>query len=80
MLSEVLETEAIEQLGASGGLQIILAVLELLLAPFVIAFGAAANAEIVLLAAWIFLSAILITQNTRRRFAWTKCALDLPTS
>ena len=53
LLSEVLESEAIEQLGASGGLQIVLAALELLLAPFVIAFGAAAGAEITLLILWI---------------------------
>jgi ATP-binding cassette, subfamily B, bacterial len=77
LLTEVLETEAIEQLGASGGLQITLATLELLLAPFVIAFGAAANAEIVLLVAWILLSVVLITQNTRRRFSWTKMRLGL---
>jgi ATP-binding cassette, subfamily B, bacterial len=77
LLSEVLESEAIEQLGASGGLQIVLAALELLLAPFVIGFGAAANAEIFLLIFWIVLSALLIFQNTRRRFSWTKMRLGL---
>ncbi len=77
LLSEVLESEAIEQLGASGGLQIVLAALELLLAPFVIAFGAAAGAEITLLILWIGLCALLISQNLRRRFSWTRKRLGL---
>jgi ATP-binding cassette subfamily B protein len=77
LLSEVLESEAIEQLGASGGLQIVLAALELLLAPFVIAFGAAANTEIILLILWIVLCVLLISQNLRRRFSWTNTRLEL---
>jgi len=77
LLSEVLESETIEQLGASGGLQIVLAALELLLAPFVIAFGAAAAAEITLLILWIGVCALLISQNLRRRFSWTRKRLGL---
>ena len=77
LLSEVLESEAIEQMGASGGLQIVLAALELLLAPFVIAFGAAAGTEIILLILWICLSVLLISQNMRRRFSWTRMRLGL---
>ena len=69
LLSEVLESEAIEQLGASGGLQIVLAALELLLAPFVIAFGAAASAEITLLVLWIVLGTLLISFPGRES-AW----------
>ena len=76
LLSEVLESEAIEQMGASGGLQIVLA-LELLLAPFVTAFGAAAGTEIILLILWICLSVLLISQNMRRRFSWTRMRLGL---
>jgi ATP-binding cassette subfamily B protein len=77
LLSEVLESEAIEQLGASGGLQIVLAGLELLFAPFVIAFGAAASTEICLLIVWIGLCALLICQYMGRRFSWTKMRLGL---
>jgi ATP-binding cassette, subfamily B, bacterial len=77
LLSEALESEAIEQLGASGGLQIVLAGLALLLAPFVIAFGAAANAETMLLVLWIGVCAFLISQNVRRRFSWTRKRLKL---
>ena len=77
LLSEVLESEAIEQLGASGGLQIVLAALELLLAPIVIAFGAAAGAEITLLILWAGVCALLISQNVRRRSSWTRKRLGL---
>jgi ATP-binding cassette subfamily B protein len=77
LLSEVLESEAIEQLGASGGLQIVLAALELFLAPFVIAFGTAAGAEITLLILWIVLGTLLISQNMRRRCSWTTTRLRL---
>ena len=77
LLSEVLESEAIEQLGASGGLQIVLAVLELLLAPFVIALGAAAGPEILLLVLWIGFCVLLISQNLRRRLSWTAKRLGL---
>jgi ATP-binding cassette subfamily B protein len=77
LLSEVLESEAIDQLGASGGLQIVLAALELLPAPFVIAFGAAAGSEIALLILWIGFYALLISQNLRRRSSWTRKRLGL---
>ncbi len=77
LLSEVLESEAIQQLGASGGLQIVLAALELLLAPFVIALGCAAGTEIILLILWICVSVLLISENMRRRFSWTRMRLGL---
>ncbi len=77
LLSEVLEAEAIDRLAASGGLQTVLAALELLLVPFVLAWGAAARIEILLLAGWAGLSLILTAHNLRRRFAWTKLRLRL---
>lgn len=77
LLGEVLETEAIERLGTSGGLETVLAALELLLVPFVLSWGAAAGLEIALLAAWAVLSLILIAANTRRRSTWTKLRLRL---
>jgi ATP-binding cassette subfamily B protein len=77
LLGEVLETEEIERLGASGGLETVLAVLELMFAPIVLAWGAAAAAEIVLLIAWVVLTLFLIDQNNRQRSDWTKLRLDL---
>jgi len=77
LLSEVLEAEAIERLAASGGLQTVLAALELLLVPFVLAWGAAARAEILLLAGWAGFALILIAHNLRQRFVWTTLRLRL---
>ena len=77
LLSEVLEAEAIERLAASGGLQTVLAALELLLVPFVLAWGAAARVEISLLGGWAGFSLILLALNLRRRFAWTNLRLRL---
>ncbi|MBI1896832.1 MAG: ABC transporter ATP-binding protein [Acidobacteria bacterium] len=77
LLSEVLEAEAIDRLGASGGLAVVLAALELLLVPCVLAWGAAPGVEIALLAGWTSLLVILIVRNTRRRFAWTGLRLEL---
>src|ERR1041385_6508593 len=77
LLGEVLEAEAIERLGTSGGLETLLAALELLLVPFLLAWGAAAGLEVALLAAWSALCLLLIVTNTRRRHAWTKLRLRL---
>jgi ATP-binding cassette subfamily B protein len=77
LLGEVLETEAIERLGTSGGIEILLAALELLLVPFLLLWGAAPGLEIALLEIWIILSLILIGANTRRRIAWTNIRLTL---
>lgn len=77
LLGEILESEAIEQLGASGGLEIALAALELLLAPFVIAFGTAAISEVCLLLVWIALTAFLILHNLNRRQSWTNMRFRL---
>jgi ATP-binding cassette subfamily B protein len=71
LLSEVLEAEGIERLGSSG-LQAVLASLELGLVPFIFALGAAARAEILLLAVWVILTLILSTKNLRQRVEWTK--------
>jgi ATP-binding cassette subfamily B protein len=77
LLSEILETEAIEQLGASGGMQIILAAIELVIAPFVLALGAAGVAQVVFLISWISIAAVLICRNVQRRHAWTAMRFQL---
>lgn len=71
VLSEILESEAIEQLGASGGLQTVLAALELVIAPFVLSFGAAGAAQVCLVLVWICLTILFIRHNIKRRLAWT---------
>ncbi len=77
LFGEVLEVEAIERLGVSGGIETVLSAVELLLVFIVLAWGAAATAEMGVLGAWAGLSVLLIAQNTRRRDAWTKLRLEL---
>jgi ATP-binding cassette subfamily B protein len=77
LLGEVLEAEAIERLATSGGLETLLAALDLLLVPFLLVWGAAAGLEMALLAVWSIVSLGLIAANTRRRFLWTKVRLSL---
>jgi ATP-binding cassette, subfamily B, bacterial len=55
ILSEVLETEAIGDLGASGGIATVLALLELLIAPSFFYWGAAFVPEAAILIVWVAL-------------------------
>ncbi len=77
ILGEVLETEAIGDLGASGGIATALALLELLIAPTLFCWGAAALPEAAILIVWIALSLGLIAQNARLRVDWTAQRLAL---
>jgi len=71
ILSETLETEAIGDLGASGGIAAALALLELLIAPTLFQWGAAFFAEAAILIVWIGLSLGLIAHNAKLRANWT---------
>lgn len=77
ILSEVLETEAIGDLGAIGGIATVLALLELLVAPTLFYWGAAFLPEAVILIVWIALSLGLIAHNARLRADWTVQRLTL---
>lgn len=77
LLSQVFEAESLEGLATDGGLQIVLAMLELLMMPVVLAWGASASLEIILLLAWLCMTAILVGQNTRNRLRWTTARLGL---
>jgi ATP-binding cassette subfamily B protein len=77
ILSEVLETEAIGDLGASGGIATALALLELLIAPALFYWGAAFLPEALILIAWVALSLGLIAHNARQRAVWTGQRLTL---
>jgi len=77
LLSQVFEAEALEGLATDGGLQIVLATLELLMIPVVLSWGVSASPETILLLAWLCLTAILVVQNARERFRWTKARLRL---
>jgi ATP-binding cassette subfamily B protein len=77
ILSEVLETGAIGDLGASGGIATVLALLELLIAPTLFYWGAAFLPEAAILIVWIALSLGLIVYNARLRADWTVQRLTL---
>jgi ATP-binding cassette subfamily B protein len=77
ILSEVLETEAIGDLGASGGIATVLALLELLIAPALFYWGAAFLPEAAILIVWVALSLGLIAHNARLRADWTVQRLTL---
>jgi ATP-binding cassette, subfamily B, bacterial len=77
LLGQVLEAETIERLGADGGLQTVLAALELLVVPFVLGFGAAPRLEIAVLMMWTVIALAIIVANTRQRTDWTKRRLEL---
>jgi len=77
ILSEVLETEAIGDLGASGGIATVLALLELLIAPTLVYWGAAFLPEATILVVCIALLLGLIAHNARLRADWTVQRLTL---
>ena len=72
LLGEPLEAEVIEGLGTSGGFEILMASLELVIVPFLLLHGSAARPEIALLAAWLIFCLLLFAANTRLRTDWTK--------
>jgi ATP-binding cassette subfamily B protein len=77
LLGEVLEAEQIERLGVTGGIEIVLAALQLLAAISVLAAGAAAGLEITVLVAWSSLTVTLMVHNMRTRSAWTQLRFEL---
>jgi ATP-binding cassette subfamily B protein len=77
ILSEVLETEAIGDLGAIGGIATVLALLELLIAPMLFYWGAAFLPEAAILIVWIALTLGSIVHNARLRADWIVQRLTL---
>lgn len=77
LMSEVLEAEAIDDLGASGGLQSMLALLDLAMVFCLLIWGAAAGIEMALLAGVLILLFVLVMQNLRHRVVWTEQRLGL---
>jgi len=72
LMSEVLEAESIDGLGASGGIATILASLELLVAPFLFMWAAGAAAEIGVIIGWGLLAGTLFVRDLRVRTQWTR--------
>ena len=72
LMSEVLESESIDSLGASGGIATVLALLELLVAPLLLMWGAGAAAEIAVVIGWGLLAGTLFVGDLRVRTEWTR--------
>ena len=76
LMSEVLESDAIDQLGASG-VETVLALIELLVAPALFLWGAESVPEIIVIAGCGVLAAALFAHNLRLRADWTCQRLEL---
>jgi hypothetical protein len=76
-LSEMLEAQAIEQIGPAGGLQVVLATLELAAAACALAFGATAAWGVAVLVAFWLLAVALMREHLGRRELWTDRRLAL---
>jgi ATP-binding cassette subfamily B protein len=72
LMSEVLESEAIDDLGASGGVATLLAIIELLIAPALFLWGAASALEIAAIIGWGMLAAVLFVRNLHLRMEWAR--------
>ena len=77
ILSEVLESGSIDELAASGGVTTLLSVLELLLALWMLGYGAAARLEMAALLIWIAIATGLILRNLRLQKNWTQQRISL---
>lgn len=77
LLGRVLEAEAVESLSLSGGLQALVAVVELVMATIVVGLGAGGGLHVVLLLGWIACAGVLAWQYIRSRRSWTDTRLTL---
>jgi ATP-binding cassette subfamily B protein len=77
LMSEVFESEAIDNLGATGGLATTLALLDLLIAPLLLFWGSGGVIQIPILLGWSALLALLIVDNVRLRLRWTQQRVQL---
>lgn len=77
LLGRVIESEAVEALALSGGFLGLVALVELIVALFVLGAGAAGIIHSVLLLAWTGVAALIGRQYYNRNRAWTDVRLDI---
>jgi ATP-binding cassette, subfamily B, bacterial len=77
LLGRVIESQALESLAVSGGLAVVVALLELGFAAWILSRGAAPAAHLTLMAAWIVLIAWLAWRYFARLRRWTLTRLGL---
>ena len=76
-LGQVIESEAVESLAVSGGLQGLLALVELAGAALVLGLGAGGTLHVLALTAWILVTTFVGLRYVRARQDWTAARLDL---
>lgn len=76
-LGRIIETDALESLALNGGFAGLLAIIELCFAFFVLSQGRANWVHLLLLGAWLVLSASLFTVYFRQRRCWMKNRLGI---
>lgn len=77
LLGRVVESEAVEALALSGGFLALVAIIEIVVAIFVLAAGAGGLLESALLAAWLLVAAALAWNYFQRNRHWTDLRLAM---
>jgi ATP-binding cassette subfamily B protein len=77
LLGRVIESEAVETLGFTGGFLSMAGLVEVTLAIAVLAAGASPGRAAPLLGAWLLLTLALSWRMLRARRRWTDCRLDM---
>jgi ATP-binding cassette subfamily B protein len=77
LLGRVLESDAVESLAISGGLQAGLAAVEIVMAAGVLWFGAAGGVQVGALAGWTLAAAAAAAAYYRHRRRWSESRLDM---
>jgi ATP-binding cassette, subfamily B, bacterial len=77
LLSRVIESQALESLALNGGFAVLIALLELLLAGWVLTQGAGGGWHAALLVAWLGVGAWFAASYYRRLQGWTSSRLQL---
>ncbi|MGB6946552.1 MAG: hypothetical protein WBE37_29415, partial [Bryobacteraceae bacterium] len=77
LLGRVLESEAVEALALSGGFLALVALIEIVVAIFVLAAGAGGLLQSALLSAWLFVAAAIAWKYFRRNRNWTDVRLNM---
>jgi len=77
LLGRVMESQALESLVVSGGLSVVVSILELIFAAVILASGAAGPAHLALLALFTAAALALSWRYYRRMHAWSMDRLDM---
>ncbi len=77
LLGRVLESEAVEALALSGGFLALVALIEIVVAIFVLAAGAGGLLQSALLFAWLFVAAAIAWKYFQRNRNWTDVRLNM---